>query len=575
MGHRIIFLFYLFAIGLIVGTAHTASAQCATDTLFWVDFQNQQIPATWLNWDEDSLTDQNARPANWYVEVDPLSGNAATPNYVAASNSWFLPPGQADNWLISEAIIVCDSNLFLVWKSAPYEGPVYMDGYEVLLSTSGTDLDSFSVVLRTFAEGIDATAQSSSGTVHTAFQGNLGRLQSWRSSLSAWLGDTIYVAFRHTSTDDNRLLLDDIGAVVLPEQDAAITAITFDTPYPIVPVSQVRPMTFRAMAHNPGSDSLALVKVTFQGNRNGMPVFTATDSVMNLPPLATETVANASPFTPNMAGNYMVLATASLVPADANPGNDSQSLEFVVNDSVYARDRGLMAGSRSIGNQAGFIGQTFQLWNADTLTSISFYVDGPTGMDTLFGAVYQFGNGPGALLARTDPWPVPANFTGWVNLGLAGIDLPLGAGTYLLGLEESAGGALHLAWTREKAEVKSAWHRAGTDWASTDLLNLEGTYMIRANLGVVDEVVGRPAAWWRQGFVLSPNPSERYFQVDFGRALPQHLELEVRDMWGRVIQSGRLAAGQTAAMLDLQGLPNGLYLLVLNGRVAGRMWLRK
>lgn len=557
---------------LALFACQTSFGQCPADTLMWEDFQAQQIPGNWVNLNLDSLNDQNGRAADWFILNDPISSTSASDNYVAASNSWFNPAGVSDNWLITDEMIVCDTNLFLIWKSAPFEGPVYMDGYEVLLSTTTNDPDSFTVNLMTFAEGIGATAQASSGTAHTEYEGNRGILQSWRAALDPWLGDTVYFAFRHHSEDDNLLQLDDIGVVRLPDFDAATVEVSYSTPYPIVPLSQVQPMDFQAHILNAGVDTLSKVSVEMQANVGATQVFIAIDSIFDLAPLGETTVQPALPYTPSQTGNYDFTALTSIDSVDGFPLNNGAGLSFEVNDSVYARDEGDPVGFRNLGANSGFMGQTFELIAPDTLSSISFYLDQPSGQDSLRGAVYAFANStPGTLLAMTDVMVLTGSSTGWMTLGLDGIDLPLGAGTYLIGLEESSTGELNLGWTESKYSPGAVWHRVQSSWASADALELGGVYMVRANFGKVDEIVGAVQPYEALSFTISPNPGPGVFQLEFRSPLKSKTELKIHDLRGRQVLSRILSGGQSTTQIDLTQQSEGMYILSLGGRSVGKL----
>ncbi|MEM0996240.1 MAG: choice-of-anchor J domain-containing protein [Bacteroidota bacterium] len=546
-------------------------AQCPSDTLFFVDFQDQQIPNGWTNLDRDSLNDQSGRPADWFIAPDPIS-NPTPPNYVVASNSWFAPAGTADNWLITEAVAICDSNLFLTWRSAPFEGPVYLDGYEVLLSTSTPDPDSFAISLQRFAEGIDATNQTSSGTIHSAYAGNRGLLQSWRAALLPWFGDTVYLAFHHQSTDDNLIQLDDIGVVRIPDYDAQTTALSYSTEYPIVPLSQIQAMNYSATVTNEGAADLNNLVFDLRATVGGQTAFTATDSIANLPVGSNSVFSPPTPFLPQQIDTYTLTATVATdsIETDSFPSNNVRTLNFTVSDSVYARDEGPVAGLRNLSN-GGFLGQAFRIAAADTLTSISFYLENPSGFDTLIGAVYQLGSSPGTLLAQTDPWPVPPNFSGWATVGLAGIDLPISGGAIIVGLNQPASGQVNLGWTAEKTSPAAGWHQVAGDWATTDALDLPGTYMIRANFGTVDEVVAAEPIGNAQELRIAPNPSPGQFHLEFSRPISRASLLEVHDLTGRKLQSLPVPAGRAQADIDLARAPAGLYLLRAEGRTLGRL----
>ncbi len=229
-----------------------ASAQ--TDTLLWENFESENLDyieidyptgqpnlyPTWLNFDVDGISDGSGsdRPDEWFLAFG--FADADSSNTVLASNSWLQ--GEADgaeNWLISPRIHIQDNQAMLYWKSAPFQLPRYLDGYQVLVSTTDNIETSFTDTLAVFAEfdgnlttnfEDTATYVFTSGIMHTALEydsadvtRHTGVLQQWEASLADYEGQNIFIAFRHRSDDDNLLSIDDIlvlgtGSVGINEQ---------------------------------------------------------------------------------------------------------------------------------------------------------------------------------------------------------------------------------------------------------------------------------------------------------------------------------------------------------------------
>jgi hypothetical protein len=209
-----------------------------------INFQNQVQPTgtitndpSWYNWDNDALPDQSPqanRPGEWFwqsggfADVDTLDG-------CMASNSWTLSPTHVENFLITPALQIVDANAVAHWLSATFQTPRYLDGYEVRVSTTNNDLNSFTDTIFHAAEmtgwinepnnppdssfasfffapagayiqGINGTdVQYGTDSLHF-----LGIQTPHSANLAAYSGQTIYIAFVHYTVDDNLLSLDDI-----------------------------------------------------------------------------------------------------------------------------------------------------------------------------------------------------------------------------------------------------------------------------------------------------------------------------------------------------------------------------
>lgn len=229
---------------MILFTALCFTQLKAQNTILFEDFESDTInipitlangdDATWINADYDGLDDQSGggRPGEWFLSSG--FANVDSTNTVLASNSWTLDPAPVANYIILPPIKLDDNSGILKWKSAPRQLPRYMDGYQVLVSTTGNFPENFTDTLKLFAEFtgnatiVDSSSYAnlynsftfSNGYVHgldgsyVEYNGDSlrfrGVLRPDSVSLAAYSGQTIYIAFCSGTTDDNLLSIDDI-----------------------------------------------------------------------------------------------------------------------------------------------------------------------------------------------------------------------------------------------------------------------------------------------------------------------------------------------------------------------------
>ena len=103
-----------------------------------------------------------------------------TTNMCAISTSYYTPTTGADDWMITSALSIPAGTKYQLSWDAVATDPLYSDGYEVLLSTTGTNASDFTTVLFTTA------AEANAWTNRTA-------------DLSAYAGQTVYIAFHNNS----------------------------------------------------------------------------------------------------------------------------------------------------------------------------------------------------------------------------------------------------------------------------------------------------------------------------------------------------------------------------------------
>ena len=244
------------------------SANAQNDTLLWENFEAETIDyieldypsgdanlyPTWLNFDIDGIGDGSGaspeRPGEWFLSLG--FADVDSTNTVLASNSWLSGDADgAENWLISPRVHIQDNQANLFWKSAPFQLPRYIDGYQVLVSTTNNLETNFTDTLAVFASfdgdlttNIEDTLTYvfTEGIMHTEIQvdeadrtRHTGVLQQWEASLAAYQGMDIFVAFRHRSDDDNLISIDEIlilgtGTVGIDDNSEEFTFNVYPNP---------------------------------------------------------------------------------------------------------------------------------------------------------------------------------------------------------------------------------------------------------------------------------------------------------------------------------------------------------
>jgi len=156
--------------------------------IFFEEYFEAGIPGTWANIDGDGDPD-NYGLGNW-LDVDiNTSGDAEV-----ISTSWVTAaPFTADDWLITPAIGPLPANQKLYWNAFATDAS-YPDGYEVRISTASqlpATTGNFGTTL--FSIGAENPAETARNV-----------------DLSAYAGQTVYIAFRNNSVNQNLLAIDDI-----------------------------------------------------------------------------------------------------------------------------------------------------------------------------------------------------------------------------------------------------------------------------------------------------------------------------------------------------------------------------
>lgn len=154
------------------------------------DFQSG-LPATYSVVDNDGLTPDAAVSEfadAWISLVDPDN----TSDTIMGSTSFFSPIGQADRWLITDAITLGNYGNIAYWETKSHD-PSFPDSYFVLVSKTDTQLSSFT-------DTLDIVYQENE--YWTEHAGNLSDL--------GLDNETVYLAFVNRTYNGFKLYLDDI-----------------------------------------------------------------------------------------------------------------------------------------------------------------------------------------------------------------------------------------------------------------------------------------------------------------------------------------------------------------------------
>jgi hypothetical protein len=250
------FIFSLLALfsGILPGYSQQP---VRANTILSQDFNtepvNMFIPApngsdqSWVNYDADNQPTYCGAgtpvPGGWFWEGS-FEKDAPSTEYAMTSCSYFnlMFPNPNNNWLILPPVPIPDAGYTLKWESMPFNGPAWMDGYEVLISTGSNDPNDeeytsvFKAAEMTHSFDVDYLSLDlddylfSDGYIHADSYSNSnyfdldtgytddgqlveyyrGRFQPHSISLAEYSGQTIYIAFVHNSNNDYLLQLDNI-----------------------------------------------------------------------------------------------------------------------------------------------------------------------------------------------------------------------------------------------------------------------------------------------------------------------------------------------------------------------------
>ena len=179
------------------------------------DFNSGSIPANFTTYDLDgSIIDP------FLSSFMPTTASFVNVNYMGAifagSASLFTPPGTADKWMVTPAISLSNNSIPKTLLFDVSSGDVAgMDGVEIYVSTTGNTPTDF----------LATTALYNSTGIGEPYIG-----QGWATrdiDITAYSGQTIYIAFRNNNYNKLVIGIDNISVVELSDNNAELTSLNF------------------------------------------------------------------------------------------------------------------------------------------------------------------------------------------------------------------------------------------------------------------------------------------------------------------------------------------------------------
>ncbi|MEO8110149.1 MAG: choice-of-anchor J domain-containing protein [Ginsengibacter sp.] len=208
---------------------------------------------------------------------------------------------QGEDWLkTSQIFSIKSGDNVSFWLKNQYTQPYPPDNIEVLVSTTNNQNSSFTTTLA----NIDVTTLLSGNWIQFTY------------SLNSFVGQNIYIAFRHTDNNGSGVFLDDVTAGSPLTNDAASKGIKV-TPSAIVTPGTI--LTIVDTILNAGSNALA-AGIPVKYNVNNGPVLTAGSTTASIAPGASTPVSFS--YTAPSAGIYTIKVFSALA-GDIHGGNDT------------------------------------------------------------------------------------------------------------------------------------------------------------------------------------------------------------------------------------------------------------
>lgn len=318
--------------------------------------------------------------------------------------------------------------------------------------------------------------------------GHLGTVWTQRTlNLTAYPG-VIQIRFNvnnSATTFTHDIAIDDFRLFDKPQHDAGVTeGLVFTEEYFMLPFNQVQGYTFEGTVENFGLAAVSSVQLDLEvTNDLGGVVHTDSATHPSLAIAASVPLAMADTFWPTGPDTFNAEFLVSISQLDSTTFNDTVNTEFVVTDTILAREDGTTTGGIGFNAASGEFGQMMEVYTTDTLTSASFFLLGPTLGDSLRVKLYTFNTLPGTLIASSEIMVIPSAAPAWYTLRL-GCGQILTPGTYFLAVEQISQNNASIGYTNNYYTSDVTYFKSGTAaWTAFETVPFFVSLLVRANFG--------------------------------------------------------------------------------------------
>jgi len=276
--------------------------------IYFEDF-NSGIPSGMTLTDVDGMT-----PASTVITTTGSFAAATILNEdCAGSVSWFNPLGTADDWMVTPAISLPNTSngINLEFDAIVFED-AYPDGVEIYVSTTGTSPSDFT------GAALYSSTPTIPGPITTPIPGN-GENDTWTTrsiSLTPYVGQTIYIAFRNNSNDMHVLGIDNVTVSELLDDNAELVSSEIDD---IIAGNRTVDITIK----NIGATNITSLNIDWDFNGGPTSPVSVTGINLTTGQTHTETISLG---TLTIGGPYSFNSTVTLVNGNTDPDMNNNTI---------------------------------------------------------------------------------------------------------------------------------------------------------------------------------------------------------------------------------------------------------
>lgn len=280
---------------------------------------------------------------------------------------------------------------------------------------------------------------------------------------------------------------------------------------------------------------------------------------------ATGTPFPTAPFTDS---TYFTIKHSLTTPADVRNDNDTV-VHIQRFSNYYAYDDGSAEQGYYLNTYGAKTALRFTLNVADTLKAVRIYFDPIIEGGLIQGSTFRInvwsnnGGVPGSVIYKDslmNPIYLSGSYNKIPSYNLTSC-LPLGVGTYFIGIQQTTGQKLNIGFDRNTNHKEALYYNITGSWSQS---SIPGSLMINPVMGCVDPpvVVGLNNHEKINPIRIFPNPAQNEITISFPGNQLATVNLEITTALGQTALTKTITNNEA---IDISELANGLYFIHLTG----------
>ncbi len=461
-------------------------------------------------------------------------------------------------------------------------GALFNDGQTVSVSTDGTTwTEVFTNNDRTTFVGNNASAiyadpETATANIASAIAANPSQVWirfEWTSRITGNSTPTAWTTFGW--------FIDDVALTTNPDNDITAESSVWGSTglnYHQIPLNQQTAIEFTTNARNNGiatqTDVQLNVDITGAATYSG-----SSPAGVSIAAGDYDSLAVATPFTPNGLGTYDVTWNVSQNEVDDIPADNANGdITFDVTNFTYARDRGVQEGAFSNSGELFILGSYYDIFTNDNIYSVDVRIASNAIAGSIVNArIYSIDPNATTLASaliledQSLEYTLEASDLGSIiNLdlaanGLAGFPLVAGETYFVAVASDGDGGATTGAsiGTTTDPIPQTCFLYDGPDdtWYLAS-----GTPMVRMNLDPASTNVGLDEQSQLFGAEVFPNPATDNVSIRYIMGVASEVTITVTDITGKVVASfdeGTQAEGTHQLDVNAGAFAEGVYYVTI------------